>query len=49
MRQADLAKAAGYSVSTISRLETGRRPAVDLDLLRGVPMPPESRRRSSAC
>ena len=35
-RQADLAAACGYSVSTISRLETGRRPPADLDLVRRV-------------
>lgn len=33
-RQADLAAATGYDPSTISRLETGRRPSSDLDLLR---------------
>jgi transcriptional regulator with XRE-family HTH domain len=35
-RQADLAAACGYSTSTISRLETGRRPPADLDLVRRV-------------
>ena len=35
-RQADLAAACGYSISTISRLETGRRPPADLDLVRRV-------------
>lgn len=35
-RQADLGKAAGYSASTISRLETNRRAAVDVEMLRRV-------------
>jgi transcriptional regulator with XRE-family HTH domain len=35
-RQADLAAASSYDPSTISRLETGRRPATDVDLLRRV-------------
>ncbi len=35
-RQVDLGKAAGYSASTISRLETGRRACTDLDMLRRV-------------
>jgi len=35
-RQADLAAASGYSTSTISRLETGRRPPTDLELVRRV-------------
>jgi transcriptional regulator with XRE-family HTH domain len=35
-RQADLAAASGYSISTISRLETGRRDANDLGLVRRV-------------
>jgi transcriptional regulator with XRE-family HTH domain len=35
-RQADLAAACGYDPSTISRLETGRRPPTDVDLLRRV-------------
>ena len=33
-RQADLAAAADYSVSTISRLETSRRAPADLDQIR---------------
>ncbi|AKG45461.1 helix-turn-helix domain-containing protein [Streptomyces xiamenensis] len=32
-RQADLGKAAGYSASAVSRLETGVRPATDIDML----------------
>lgn len=35
-RQADLGKAAGYSASTISRLETGRRASVDVEMLRRI-------------
>jgi transcriptional regulator with XRE-family HTH domain len=35
-RQADLGKAAGYSASTISRLETGRRTSIDVEMLRRV-------------
>jgi transcriptional regulator with XRE-family HTH domain len=35
-RQSDLGKAAGYSASTISRLETGRRGSSDVDMLRRV-------------
>ncbi|HKR52256.1 MAG TPA: helix-turn-helix domain-containing protein [Pseudonocardiaceae bacterium] len=35
-RQVDLAKAAGYSASTISRLETSRRASVDVEMLRRV-------------
>lgn len=35
-RQADLGKAAGYSASTISRLETNRRASVDVEMLRRV-------------
>jgi transcriptional regulator with XRE-family HTH domain len=35
-RQDDLASAAGYSRSTISRLETGRRAGIDLDMIRQV-------------
>jgi transcriptional regulator with XRE-family HTH domain len=35
-RQADVGRAAGYSASTISRLETGRRAGADLDVLRRV-------------
>lgn len=33
-RQADLGNAAGYSASAVSRLETGQRPASDLDMVR---------------
>uniref|UniRef100_UPI003F79A144 helix-turn-helix domain-containing protein n=1 Tax=Streptosporangium sp. OZ121 TaxID=3444183 RepID=UPI003F79A144 len=35
-KQADLGKASGYSASTISRLETGRRAGIDLQVLRRV-------------
>jgi transcriptional regulator with XRE-family HTH domain len=35
-RQEDLARAAGYSRSTISRLETGDRAVTDLELIRAV-------------
>src|SRR6266851_187803 len=35
-RQADLGKASGYSASTISRLETGRRASADVGMLRQV-------------
>ncbi|MGH3973028.1 MAG: helix-turn-helix domain-containing protein [Pseudonocardiaceae bacterium] len=35
-RQADLAKAGGYSASTISRLETNRRASIDVEMLRRV-------------
>jgi transcriptional regulator with XRE-family HTH domain len=35
-RQDDLAKAAGYSRSTISRLETGTRAGIDVDVIRRV-------------
>ena len=35
-RQEDLAKAAGYSRSTISRLETGDRAVADLEMIRAV-------------
>jgi transcriptional regulator with XRE-family HTH domain len=44
-RQADLGKDTGYSASTISRLETGRRGSRDVDMLRRVTraagIPPE--------
>ncbi|MER5625859.1 helix-turn-helix transcriptional regulator [Streptosporangium sp. NPDC002544] len=35
-KQSDLGQAAGYSASTISRLETGRRAGLDLQVLRDV-------------
>jgi transcriptional regulator with XRE-family HTH domain len=35
-REVDLGQAAGYSASTISRLETNRRASVDLEMLRRV-------------
>ena len=35
-KQSDLGKASGYSASTISRLETGRRAGIDLHLLHRV-------------
>src|SRR5262245_52423831 len=35
-RQADLGRAAGYSASTISRLETGQRAATDLTMLHHI-------------
>ncbi|MEV4377323.1 helix-turn-helix transcriptional regulator [Streptosporangium sp. NPDC049644] len=35
-KQSDLGQAAGYSASTISRLETGKRAGVDLQMLRDV-------------
>ncbi len=35
-RQADLGRAAGYSASTISRLETNRRASIDVGMLRRV-------------